>query len=95
MVQVALQIRTEQDHRHLEFQFQVEVRAERQTNQEVMAHLAAAEPTTRPLVAMELSDKDLLEENHRAVVGVVEVEVLAKLETQMAKVMVVTARSVQ
>jgi hypothetical protein len=92
LVQVALQIRTEQDHRHLEFQFQVEVRAERQTNQEVMAHLAAAEPTIRPMVALELLDKDLLEERHRVAVGAVAVEVLAKLEIRTVKDMVVTAR---
>jgi hypothetical protein len=89
---VALQIRTEQDHRHLEFQFQVEVRAERQTNQEVMAHLAAAEPTIRPMVALELLDKDLLEERHRVAVGAVAVEVLEKLEIRTVKDMVVTAR---
>ena len=92
MVQVALQIRTEQDHRHLEFLFQAAVRAERHTAQEVMALRAAAEPIIRPMVARELLDKDLLEENHRAVVGAAEVEVLAKLEIRTVKDMVVTAR---
>jgi hypothetical protein len=90
-----LQIRTEQDHRHSEFLFQVEARAERRINQEVMALPVAAELITRQVVAQELRDKDLLAERLRAEVEVVAVEVRAKLVTQMAKVMVVTARSVQ
>jgi hypothetical protein len=85
----------ELDHRPLEFLFQVEVQVEQHSNQEVTELLVVVEPTTGPMAVQELQDKDLLVESHRAVVEVVEVEVLAKLVTPMAKVMVVMARSVQ
>jgi hypothetical protein len=82
----------EQDHRPLEFPFQVAVRVEPHSKQEVMAHQAEAELIIRPMVVRELLDKDLLEESHRVEVEAAVVVVRAKLEIQMAKVMEETAR---
>jgi hypothetical protein len=82
-------------HRHLEFPFQVAVLVERHTKQEVTDLPVVVERTIEPMAVQELQDKDLLEQNHREVVEVVAVVVLAKLVTPMAKDTVVTARSVQ
>jgi hypothetical protein len=78
----------------LEFPFQVVVQVERHMEQEVTALRVVVEPTIRPMAVQELQDKDLLEESHREVVEAAVAAALAKPATPMAKVTVVTARSV-
>ena len=85
----------EPDHRHLGFPFQVVVQVERHLEQEVTALRVVVEPTIKPMAVREYQDKDLLEGNHRQVVEAAVAAALARLETPMAKVTVVTERSVQ